>query len=44
MHVIAVPDPALPRSCYEEYTDEILSSLLEFEPEKYGLEFLKEFM
>ena len=37
MTVIAVPDPALPRALYEPHAHEILSSLSEFDPKKYGL-------
>eukprot|EP00009_Paramoeba_aestuarina_P013557 CAMPEP_0201526446 /NCGR_PEP_ID=MMETSP0161_2-20130828/31878_1 /ASSEMBLY_ACC=CAM_ASM_000251 /TAXON_ID=180227 /ORGANISM="Neoparamoeba aestuarina, Strain SoJaBio B1-5/56/2" /LENGTH=237 /DNA_ID=CAMNT_0047926837 /DNA_START=42 /DNA_END=752 /DNA_ORIENTATION=- len=44
MHVIAVPDPSIPHSCYEDFTDEILTSLEQFDPEKYELGFLKQYM
>ena len=40
MHVIAVPDPAMPHELYTPYCDEILSSLWDVNPKKYGFDFV----
>lgn len=37
MTVIAVPDPKMDTTPFKEYADEILGSLLEFDPVKYSI-------
>jgi pseudouridine-5'-monophosphatase len=36
MHVVAVPDPLMDRSLFED-ADQILGSLHDFDPESWGL-------